>query len=105
MLTEFLNSRYPNKYAEWNKIVNEAKGYIESSLSDKLWSYEEKYNLGNSFIDCVKWDVLHAIMEFAYSDCKTIPHFFLDLILVYENGNFPCGWEGHYPENGKLVVY
>jgi hypothetical protein len=105
MLTEFLNSKYPNKYSEWNKIVNEAKGYIESSLSDKLWGYGEKYNLGNSFIDCVKWDVLHAIMEFAYIDCKNIPHFFLDLILVYENGNFPCGWDGAYPVNGELVVY
>ncbi|GAB1159747.1 hypothetical protein YWY31_57720 [Paenibacillus illinoisensis] len=104
-LTAYLYSKYPNKYSEWNKIVIKAKGYIESSLSEKLRSYEEKYNLGNSFIDCVKWDVLHAIMEFAYSDCKKTPRFFLDLILVYENGNFPCGWDGDYPVNGKLVVY
>ncbi|WNS43268.1 hypothetical protein [Paenibacillus sp. MMS20-IR301] len=105
VLTEFLHNKYPNKYLEWNNIVRDAKRYIESSLSVKLLNYQEQYNLDNIFVNCVKWDVVSAIMEFAYSDCKGISHFFLDLLLVYENGNFPCGWDGIYPNSGKLVVY
>ncbi|OKQ00009.1 hypothetical protein [Paenibacillus sp. P46E] len=104
-LTEFLHSRYPNKYLEWNNTVRDAKRYIESSLSSRLQSYREQNDLDNVFVDCVKWDVLNAIMECAYSECKKLPVFFLDLLLVYENGNFPCGWDGEYPNNGKLVVY
>ncbi|WP_340399400.1 hypothetical protein [Paenibacillus sp. FSL H8-0079] len=103
-LTEFLHRKYPNQDAEWNKKVEDAKGYIDSSLSAKLHSYKDQYQLDHIFVDCVKWDVLHAIMEFAYTDCKRLPHFFLDLLQIYENGHFPCGWEGDYP-NGKLVVY
>lgn len=104
-LTEFLHNKYPNNYLEWNSTVREVKGFIKSSLSAKLQAYSKQNNLDNVFVDCVIWDVLHAIMEYAYLDCKKLPLFFLDLLLVYENGNFPCGWEGEYPKNGNLVVY
>ncbi|WP_340014403.1 hypothetical protein [Paenibacillus sp. FSL K6-1318] len=67
------------------KKVEDAKGYIDSSLSAKLHSYKEQYQLDHIFVDCVKWDVLHSIMEFAYTDCKRLPNFFLDLLQIYEN--------------------
>lgn len=104
-LTEFLHNRFPNKYLEWNSTVRDAKDYVETTLSTKLQTYREQNNIDNVFVDCVKWDILNAIVEFAYSDCKKIPIFFLDLLLVYENGKFPCGWNGEYPNNGELVVY
>lgn len=104
-LTEFLNNKYPDKYLEWNNIVKNAKVYIESSLSTKLQNYREQFNLDSYFIDCVKWDVLHAIIELVYIDCERLPKFFLELLIVYENGNFPCGWVGNYPNNGNLVVF
>ncbi|WNS43299.1 hypothetical protein [Paenibacillus sp. MMS20-IR301] len=105
ILTVFLHNKYSDKYQEWNNIARDASGYIESSLSSGLESYREQYNLDNIFVNCVKWDVLNAIMEYTYYNCKKLPLFFLDLLLVYENGNFPCGWDGDYPKTGKLVVY
>jgi len=31
-------------------------------------------------------------------------YFFLELLLVYEMGCFPCGWSGKWP-SGELLVY
>lgn len=105
ILTSFLHKKYPNKYLEWNTTVRAAKVYMEASLSDKLQKCKERYGLDPTFVDCVNWDILHAIMVYAYSDCKNIPNFFLDLLLIYESGNFPCGWDGRYPKEGRLVIY
>jgi hypothetical protein len=59
--------------------------------------------LDKVFVDSVLWDLLGAIMEFYYGQCKNRPEFFLDLLKIYESGNFPCGWIGEWP-NGKLIV-
>jgi len=31
-------------------------------------------------------------------------HFFEKIFQIYQNGAWPCGWEGNYPE-GKLIVF
>ena len=32
-------------------------------------------------------------------------NFYEIIFKVYKSGEFPCGWEGEYPEEGKLIAY
>jgi hypothetical protein len=104
ILTEFLHNKHMNDYRNWNKVTDEAKAFLENSIKPKIIKFKDENNLDKIFVDCVMWDLLGAIMEFYYRKCKDRPEFFGELLKIYENGNFPCGWEGKYP-NGKLIVY
>lgn len=103
-LTSFLHDKYRTEYTSWNLLVKEAKKFIENELVPQLNLVKEENNLDNLFLDCVKWDILNAIVEDAYQNCKNRPTFFLDLLTIYKMGNFPCGWEGEWPR-GSLLVY
>jgi len=103
-LTSYLFNRYRNEYSKWNTIVKEAKQFIESEIVPQIISIESENDLGLTFIDCVKWDILGAIMEYEFRKCKGIPLFSLMLLEIYEQGNFPCGIEKN-EENEILIVY
>lgn len=103
-LTSFLNKKYRNEYSKWNVLTREAKGFLEKEVMPEIVDFKEKNSLNETFVDCVKWDLLGAIMEQYFYKCKNRPTFFLHLLTIYEEGNFPCGWEGEYPK-GELVIY
>ncbi|AEV69721.1 hypothetical protein [Acetivibrio clariflavus] len=103
-LSEFLNNKYKSEFANWNKIAREGKAFLENNIVHKIEAFRESNNLDKTFTDCVKWDLLGAIMEASYSKCKNRPEFFLELLKVYESGNFPCGWSGKWPD-GKLIIF
>ncbi|MFF2484304.1 hypothetical protein [Paenibacillus sp. NPDC058071] len=102
-LTEFLSVKFPDKFRKWNQLVREGKEVIEQYVVPKINEYINQKELSPAILDHVKWDVISAIMEYNYKDEKD-PIFFLELLKVYESGNFPCGWKGSWP-NGKLIVY
>ena len=102
-LTEYLTTRYPAKYqGVWNKKVRELRPKIESAIVPKLKAAQQMHGFGDGVIDCIKWDVLHALMTSSYLDCDP-PMFYLQLFEVYESGHFPCGWLGSWPK-GQLQV-
>lgn len=103
-LTSFLFNKYRNEYLKWNSVVKEAKKFIEEEVVPKIKKIEEDNDLGTVFIDCVKWDILGAIMEYEYRKCNGRPTFFLNLLEIYESGNFPCGWDNS-TKNGELIVF
>lgn len=103
-LTEFLHSKYRNEYSKWNSLIKETKLFIEKEVTPILEILKEENGLDQIFIDCVKWDIIGAIMEESYRKCKNRPTFFLTLLSIYEGGNYPCGWEGEWPD-GNLVVF
>lgn len=103
-LTTFLHHKYRNEYYKWNKVAKEARLFVEKEIIHKVENYREKNELDKVFIDCVKWDIVNAIMEASYSKCNQRPAFFLELLKVYASGNFPCGWDGKWPK-GNLIIY
>lgn len=103
-LTSFLHSKYMNDYRDWNKVTDEGKAFLESTIKPILIDVKDANGLDKVFVDSVMWDLLGAIIEFYYGKCKNRPEFFLDLLKVYESGNFPCGWIGEWPK-GKLVIF
>jgi hypothetical protein len=52
----------------------------------------------------IRWDILGALMANSYMFTGHRAHFFLELLLVYEMGCFPCGWRGEWP-SGEPLVY
>lgn len=103
-LTSFLFNKYRNEYSKWNSVVKEAKKFIEEEVVPKIKKIGEDNYLDTVFIDCVKWDILGAIMENEYKKCNGRPTFFLKLLEIYEAGNFPCGWDNN-TQNGELIVF
>lgn len=104
-LTEFLHSRHRDEYQRWNGIAVSAKELVISSLCDTSWRpFAESRSFPKSFLDSASWDVLGAVMEHEYRNCKGRPDFFLQLLQVYRAGHFPCGWSGRWP-GGRLLVW
>lgn len=103
-LTQFLHDNARSQFREWNNLVNASKVFMDNEVTPKIKEFEQELGLGQVFIDCVQWDILHAIMEDAYMSCNHNQTFFRDLLTIYESGHFPCGWSGEYP-NGSLLVY
>jgi hypothetical protein len=104
-LTEFLSMQHRDRDAEWNDITEAAKSRVVTPLVSRVWQpFAAQYGLGKVFVDCVSWDVLAAIMEHEYRDCRGRPVFFLYLLEVYRAGHFPCGWSGDRP-GGQLLAW
>jgi hypothetical protein len=104
-LSAFLCVRHRDRYRHWNEITIAARdGFLRPLLAERVVAFQQTHNLPESFVHCVSWDLLGAIMEFAYRDLPLRPTFFLDLLTVYEAGHFPCGWSGTPPE-GELLLY
>lgn len=100
----FLHKKYSNRYDNWNKLVREAKAILEEQVFLTIGNLSQEHSLDEKWVGLVKWDILNAVMENAYQDCENRPTFFLDLLEVYEEGNFPCGWQGDWPK-GELVIF
>jgi hypothetical protein len=101
-LTVFLAKKHAREYQEWNKITKFAKEKLEPTVFEKVRQFQAAKGLNKVFVDCVKWDVLGIVMEQTYKVFRP-PIFFEKLQTVYENGRFPCGWKGEWP-NGHLIV-
>lgn len=104
-LTQWLHHYDRENYQQWNLLVDGFKMTAIDPLASENWEpVRANEGLGIEFIHSVKWDVLGALMENAYLQSGHRCFFFLELLLVYEAGHFPCGWTGKWPK-GKLVIY
>lgn len=103
-LSSFLYKRYLTQFSEWNKISKEARAFVDAKVVPNLTSVKGNFSIDDKFIQLIRWDILHAIMEHTYTECKNTPIFYLHLLDIYEQGNIPCGWRGLYP-NGELIVF
>ncbi|QGJ70192.1 Hypothetical protein PBC10988_18860 [Planctomycetales bacterium 10988] len=60
--------------------------------------------LGDEYFDLLD-DIVGDLHNAAFNRAIQGPQgFFEDLFKVYQQGAWPCGWEGNYPE-GKLMVH
>ena len=103
-LTEHLHLRCSNLYANWNEVIAQIKVSIIAPIVDPaILPIATRFELPQVFLDCVHWDILHAVAEIAYEGCRP-PAFFRRLLAVYRRGHFPCGWNGEWPD-GQLLVF
>lgn len=104
-LTLWLHLNDKAHYQKWNDYVRSHKKAVVTPLTErKIVPFQEEHGLDIAVVHSVQWDILGALMENTYMSSGHSAFFFLELLMVYEAGHFPCGWQGDWPQ-GKLIVY
>ena len=105
-LTEFLHDNFIEYYRDWNDYADSGRSFINDELLDGIQSWQSSKKLDSVFVDCVKWDLLHALLfqQYRMVLSSELPDFYGKLLSVYETGHYPCGWGGAYPD-GVLVIF
>jgi len=95
--------RVQTKY-RWNEVVH----IIKKDILPELLEYvEEKWNIKYGESKEIKLEIYSTLLTFlllyAFREYKEEP-FHNELLNIYEQGYFPCGWKGTYP-NGKIIIF
>jgi hypothetical protein len=101
-LTMQLNRQCKDEFQKWNLIIDE----INEELSDawaRLTKTAQNLELPKVVVDCARWDTMHAAASEYYRSWHAIS-LYTDLLVLYADGHFPCGWKGTWP-SGKLCVF
>jgi len=101
-ITGYLAIKQSLKYQNWNDLVKEAKEIIDIEIIPFMknpTSLDDDILFNNE-----KWDLVSFLAEDAYKSYLPNSQFFGRLMMIYENGYIPCGWEGQWP-SGRLVIY
>jgi hypothetical protein len=99
-----LQERSPEKLEKWNDIVDIVKPASQALVREKTQKVIQEYHLPKEFLDTVDWDILHLCMESEFADIYP-PGFYASQAYWYTKGHFPCGWQGPFPQGGRLVIY
>lgn len=104
-LTLWLHLNDHENYQKWNEIVAAHKTAVVNPITEKaIAPFQNRHGLDAVLVHSVQWDMLGAMMENSYMTSGHSAFFFLELLIVYEAGHFPCGWEGEWPV-GRLLVF
>lgn len=104
LLSWYLHSHHREEHNRWNEYITEGKSFLTENIESTLIGVQQSLGLNQSILDSIKFDILGAYMESAYSDLNHGSTFFSELIKVYVAGHIPCGWKGKYTK-GYLLVY
>lgn len=95
--------RVKTKYS-WNEVVSVIKRDVLPELLDYIYGkvstkYEESKELKLEIYSVV----FTILILYAFHEYKEEP-FHNELLNIYEQGYFPCGWKGTYPD-GKIIIF
>lgn len=110
-----------DSFDEWETVSYSYEVFPESfEWSQRISAKLEKNNFFdfyekdfNGAVEKWEYDESCLLIELMYRDIEIIfqcyandyfPKIWKDILEVYLNDGFPCGWDGHLPE-GKLVVF
>lgn len=99
-----LVERSKDRFRQWNEIAGVMRPIVTSFVSRKIEAVVRENSLPKVFEHQVRWEMIHLCMECEYADVYP-PGFFASHAYWYVSGHFPCGWQGRFPKDGKLVVY
>lgn len=95
--------RVQTKY-RWNDVVTVIKNDILPSISDHvIKEWNSKYEESEYIKRKINSNLLFFLALYAFLEYKEEP-FYNELLNIYEQGYFPCGWKGTYP-NGKIIIF
>jgi hypothetical protein len=102
--SERLFERSPERFHRWNEIATEVRAVVIPLVSRKIEAVVAEHHLPIAFEHSVRWDMIHLCMESEYADVYP-PGFYASHAYWYVQGHFPCGWQGEFPKDGRLIVY
>ena len=86
--------------APWSAAQADA---VQDILLERHPDYKDTYSYGDELLDFPEQTIRGALYECLVDDMTPRATFFRDLLPWFEEGYWPCGWEGKYPK-GKLVL-
>lgn len=103
-LTSYLVKNNPQAYNTfWNVGVREIKSSVLPNVINKIQDKCIELCLPENTIDYVKMDIVSMIMVLSYREYFQ-SNFYEEMLLIYKNGFFPCGWKGKFLD-GKFEIY
>lgn len=104
-LTGYLaRHRYDLYGSTWNDLVRSTRTLVASSARDAVLDALATHGFPVDWLETVLLDLTRAAVEAAYRRVvPKAPRFFWQLLVVYEHGRLPCGWD-EWP-SGSLAVY
>lgn len=103
LLTSTLCQVASDEYQEWNNLVDEFEAYLNGKIVAQICRLKLSEELTTTVNKTLQRDLINIALETDYSEYVP-PGFSSSLLPWYEQGHFPCGWQGTYPA-GKLFVY
>lgn len=101
---ERLLERGFSNLSRWNEVAALVKPLAKALVREKTETIVATHGLPKVFIDTVEWDIIHLAMEAEYADVVA-PGFYASQGYWYAEGRFPCGWQGTFPDGGRLIIY
>ncbi|WP_432665081.1 hypothetical protein R9X47_02305 [Wukongibacter baidiensis] len=95
--------RVETKY-RWNDVIKVIKKDILPEITncvEKKWNI--KYGESEEIKRTIRSNLMFFLALYAFREYKEEP-FYNELLSIYEQGYFPCGWKGTYPE-GKIIIF
>lgn len=109
-LSEYLLEHHPAIYANRrNAIIEATDACIRKHLKPAIDAGTRRFApIGTSIGAGVAFEIQRAVrgafLEAGFADLDHGKTFFTDAFRFYEQGHFPCGWTGEWPE-GLLLVF
>ncbi len=101
---ERLFARSRERYSTWNDVAAHIRQPALDLVDRKIETVVRENHLPEVFRQSVAYDILGVCMEAEFADVCP-PAFFAAQAYWYAHGHFPCGWDGGFPPEGKLVIY
>lgn len=89
---------------KWNDSVTSIRTMVTELVREKTASVVKENALPKLFTDAVACDILYFCMDAEYADVHS-PGFYASQAFWYMKGHFPCGWDGPFPNGGRLVIF
>jgi hypothetical protein len=88
-------------HAPWS--LAQADAVLDILLERYSGYYKDTDSYAHELLDFPEGAIRCALYECLVDDMKPRVTFFRDLLPWFEQGYWPCGWEGEYP-GGKLIL-
>ena len=99
---------YASYGVSWNSLGQEAKLRIEQDILPSVRDRIVPVGLPDSLMASVSLDLTRVVLEASYrTRFPKAPVFFRQILVLYEKGHLPCGWDGSfdYWPQGHLMAF
>ena len=108
-LTGYLAKHHYNAYGgHWNDMAKQSRALLEKTVAPMIGDALASRRLAQGLLPGVLLDLNRAILEASYRQrFPKVPAFFERLLLLYEAGRLPCGWNGSLDAwpTGRLIAH
>ena len=93
-----------DKLVKYDQLSEKTYEVLHTDIKPIIEQFRLKKGLDEAFVRSVMKDLYFAAMDWL-SWRREENTFFLQLLLFYQAGHFPCGWKGKQPPSGELMVF